>query len=494
MNDFEQPPLLEGPPPRPLLPAPDRDAPESPQSDPTGRGGSGRRLLGLGVFLLFTAALALGVWRHYEKHRQVIDNAEQRANFVPSVRVEAVAQRFGRLHVTLPATTLAFEAANIYARASGYVLQRYVDIGDHVKAGQLLAEITAPEVEAQVAQYQNSLQQAQATVRQNEAQRASTDVTSKRISVLAKDSWATQELADTDRYNFQAQQHATTAAEYNAAATEQQLKYYNQQKIYQQVVAPFDGVITQRNIDVGSLITADAAGGTSMFSLTHSDVIRVWVYVPQDSAFGVKATASYCTSFGDLHGDGNEPSWVRRFSAAAPQDGLVGRQLPEATLQLVLVELRDQSLAAPLLDGGFGDAEAGGDLPSGQHAEAAQPLIPAGQLIGGADEGDLLQVEGLRFPSPAAALVEDVGDLAIAVPVEEPIDLGDELGLELADLRNRQRPFEPQAASGAATQADMGGDHLGLDQGHVLDKQAQDPLAVARLDARIVPNRRELFG
>ena len=288
MNDLDQPPLLEGPPPRPLLPAPDRDAPESPPRGPTGRGGSGRRYLGLGVLLLFTAALALGVWRHYGQHRQVMDTAEQQANFVPSVRVEAVAQRFGRLHVTLPATTLAFEAANIYARASGYVLQRYVDIGDHVKAGQLLAEITAPEVEAQVAQYQNSLQQAQATVRQNEAQRASTDLTSKRISILAKDSWATQELADTDRYNFQAQQHATTAAEYNAAATEQQLKYYNQQKIYQQVVAPFDGVITQRNIDVGSLITADAAGGTSMFSLTHSDVIRVWVYVPQDAAFGVK--------------------------------------------------------------------------------------------------------------------------------------------------------------------------------------------------------------
>ena len=205
MNDFEQPPLLEGPPPRPLLPAPDRHGSERPQSDPTGRGGSGRRLLGLGVFLLFTAALALGVWRHYEQHRQVINTAEQQANFVPSVRVEAVAQRFGRLHVTLPATTLAFEAANIYARASGYVLQRYVDFGDHVTAGQLLAGITAPEVEAQVAQYQNSLQQAQATVRQNEAQRASTDVTNKRISVLAKDSWATQELADTDRYNFQAQ-------------------------------------------------------------------------------------------------------------------------------------------------------------------------------------------------------------------------------------------------------------------------------------------------
>jgi RND family efflux transporter MFP subunit len=239
------------------------------------------------VLLLFTAALALGVWRHYEQHRQVMDTAEQQANFVPNVRVEQVAQRHGNVHVSLPGTTLAFEAANIYARASGYVLKRYVDIGDHVKAGQLLAEITAPEVEDQVAQYQNSLQQAHATVRQNEAQRASTQVTSKRISILANEGWATKELGDTDWYTFQAQHHATTAAQYNAAATEQQLKYYNQQKIYQQVAAPFDGVITQRNIDVGSLITADATSGTSMFSLVHSNVIRVWVYVPQDDAFGV---------------------------------------------------------------------------------------------------------------------------------------------------------------------------------------------------------------
>jgi len=288
MNDLDALPLLKGPPPRPALPAPDHDAPEAPPTTPEGRGGSGRRLFGLGVLVLFMAALALGVWRHYAQHRQVVDTAEQQANFVPNVHVEAVASRLGKLHISLPGTTLAFEAANIYARASGYVSKRYVDIGDHVKAGQLLAEITAPEVEAQVAQYQNTLQQAQATVRQNEAQRASTDVTSRRISVLAKDSWATQELADTDRYNFQAQNHATTAAQYNAAATEQQLKYYNQQKIYQQVVAPFDGVITQRDIDVGSLITADATSGTAMFSMVHSDVIRVWVYVPQDDAFGVK--------------------------------------------------------------------------------------------------------------------------------------------------------------------------------------------------------------
>jgi RND family efflux transporter MFP subunit len=69
---------------------------------------------------------------------------------------------------------------------------------------------------------------------------------------------------------------------------EQQLNYYHQQKSYQQVVAPFDGGIMQRNIDVGSLITADATGGTSMFSLQRGDVMRIWVFVPQDAAFGVK--------------------------------------------------------------------------------------------------------------------------------------------------------------------------------------------------------------
>jgi RND family efflux transporter MFP subunit len=288
MNDLKQPSALKEPPPRPLLPAPDRDIPESAPGEPKGRRGYGRRLLGLSVLLLFTVALALGVWRHYQQHRQVVATTEQQVSFVPTVRVANVRQQLGRLHVTLPATTLGFETANIYARASGYVAKRYVDIGDRVKAGQLLAEITAPEVEAQVAQYQNSLQQAHETTGQNQAQQALAGVTWGRDSVLVNQGWVTKEQGDTDRYTLQAQQHATQASHFNAASMQAQLSYFNQQKIYQQVVAPFDGVITQRNIDVGSLITADAAGGTSMFSLQQSDVIRVWVYVPQDDAFGVK--------------------------------------------------------------------------------------------------------------------------------------------------------------------------------------------------------------
>jgi RND family efflux transporter MFP subunit len=284
MNDIDLPTALEAP-VRPMLPTPGHRVP-GPPSPRNGRRSRGW-LLGLAVLALFLGVLGFGVWSHYQQQLDVTTTAAHQANFVPSVRVEQVAQRRGTVHVSLPGTTLAFEAANIYARASGYVAKRYVDIGDQVKAGQLLAEITAPEVDAQVAQFQNSMHQLEHTTQQNEANRSLAAVTWGRDSVLVKQGWVTQQQGDTDRYNLQAQQQAVQAAQRSAEATQAQLQYYNQQKSYQQVVAPFDGVITQRNIDVGSLITGDATNGTSMFSVVHSDVIRVWVYVPQDSAFGV---------------------------------------------------------------------------------------------------------------------------------------------------------------------------------------------------------------
>ncbi len=76
-------------------------------------------------------------------------------------------------------------------------------------------------------------------------------------------------------------------ADANITAQEAQLRVLNQQKSYQSVIAPFDGVITQRNIDIGSLVQADATSGTFLFTLMHSDVIRIQLYVPQDEAFGV---------------------------------------------------------------------------------------------------------------------------------------------------------------------------------------------------------------
>jgi len=283
MNDLDLLPASEAPLRRPLVPAPYPDIPEPPPHPRGPRGGGGRRLFGLAVLAAIVAALAFGVWQHYQQDRQVAATAAQQATFVPSVRVEQVAQRHGSLHVSLPGTTLAFEQADIYARASGYVLKRNVDIGDHVRLGNSSRRSLPPKLMTRLLSFRT-------TCSSSRRRRGKMKPTARwprspgdANSVLVNQGWVTRQQGDTDRYTLQAQQHATQAAQNSAAAMQAQLQSTNQQKIYQQVLAPFDGVVTQRNIDVGSLITANATSGTSMFTVVQSDVIRVWVYVPQDS-------------------------------------------------------------------------------------------------------------------------------------------------------------------------------------------------------------------
>src|SRR5206468_6371961 len=120
---------------------------QRPSGEHDRRRGSGRRLLGLGALLLLLGGLAIGVWQHYARHLEVTAAAEQHRDFVLSVRVEAVVAGTGTMSVTLPATTNAFQAANTYDRASGYITERNVDIGSRVKAGDLLVAITAPELD-----------------------------------------------------------------------------------------------------------------------------------------------------------------------------------------------------------------------------------------------------------------------------------------------------------------------------------------------------------
>ena len=188
-------------------PARSRDT-QQPSGEHDRRSGSGRRLLGLGALLLLLGGLAVGVWRHYALHLEVTAAAEQHRDFVPTVRVEAVRASATTMSVTLPATTNAFQAANIYARASGYITQRNVDIGSRVKAGDLLAAITAPELDHQIAQAEASLAQAKASRRQTKANRELARVTWGRDSVLVRQGWATQQQGDTDRLNYAAQQQA----------------------------------------------------------------------------------------------------------------------------------------------------------------------------------------------------------------------------------------------------------------------------------------------
>src|SRR6202522_170606 len=241
-------------------------------------------LLGGGTLLLLLGGLAIGGWRHYQAELAVAATAQQARTAVPDVRVAAVRAADSKTTATLPATTTAFEAANIFARTSGYVEKRYVDIGDRVKAGALLADITAPELDHQIAQAKATLAQDQASLQQTQASRELADVTNGRDSKLVKQGWLTLQQGDNDRLTLQAQQAAVGVAQSNIAAQEAQIRILEQEKAYQRVVAPFDGVITQRNIDNGSLVQS---GSTFMFTLMHPDVIRTQAYVPQDEAVGV---------------------------------------------------------------------------------------------------------------------------------------------------------------------------------------------------------------
>jgi RND family efflux transporter MFP subunit len=112
-------------------------------------------------------------------------------------------------------------------------------------------------------------------------------VTGDRDSKLVQQGWATQQQGGTDRLTLEARDAAVAVATANITAQNAQLRVLTQQKNYQSVVAAFDGVMTQRNVDIGALVQADAANGTFLFILMQSDTIRIQPYVPQDEAFGV---------------------------------------------------------------------------------------------------------------------------------------------------------------------------------------------------------------
>jgi RND family efflux transporter MFP subunit len=248
---------------------------------------SGGRLFALGGFLLLAGGLTLGGWGNYSLKQEVKAAARAEHDFVPSLRVATVEANPATVSITLPGTTAAFAEANIYARATGYIAKRNVDIGDRVKAGDLLAELAVPELDHQISQNKATLDQLKSALQQAQANRDLAQLTWNRDAPLVQKGWFTPQQGDTDRLNLQARAAAVAVAEANISSQTDLLKVLQQNRDYASVVAPFDGVITQRNVDVGSLVQGNEASGTFMFEVMQDNVIRIWVYVPQDSAFGV---------------------------------------------------------------------------------------------------------------------------------------------------------------------------------------------------------------
>jgi RND family efflux transporter MFP subunit len=268
-------------------PAVDREIKSPAKHRPPVRRRWGGRLFALVGFLLLAGGLSLGVWGKISQQHQVMATAEQARDFVPSVDVATVKASPGTVSVTLPGTTAAFAAANIFARATGYIAKRNVDIGDHVKAGELLAQLAVPELDDQISQNKATLDHLKSMLDQAEANRKLQQVTWDRDAPLVEKGWVTRQQGTVDVQNLKGQEAAVTAAQHNVTAQEKLVKQLRQQRDYASVVAPFDGVITQRNVDVGSLVQGNATSGTFMFEIMQEDVIRVSAFVPQDAAFGV---------------------------------------------------------------------------------------------------------------------------------------------------------------------------------------------------------------
>lgn len=264
----------------------ERDTAMPPKSRPRRRRWGGR-LFALGACALLVGGIGFGAKRYYLQHQQVTTTAEAGRNFVPSVRVATVEASPAVMSVTLPGTTAPFAQANIYARATGYIDKRNVDIGDHVEQGELLARLAVPELDDQISQNEATLNQLKSALEQAQANLRLAQVTWDRERPVLDKGFVTKQQGSIDVENLHAQQAAVGVAEANIAAQENQLRVLHQNRDYASVVAPFEGVITQRNIDVGSLVQANTAAGTFMFEIMQTNVIRVFLYVPQDAAFGV---------------------------------------------------------------------------------------------------------------------------------------------------------------------------------------------------------------
>ena len=246
------------------------------------------RRLGYATVLGLAVLVGVGTWTHVARSNGAADALQTRKDAVPLVRVLQVKADNAPRVVDLPGSMQAFDAATIYARATGYIGARNVDIGSRVHKGDVLAVIAAPDLDQQLAQARAQLLQMQAALAQAVAQKSLAHVTNQRTSRLVAEGWDSRQQGDQDRTTLSTQSAGVGVAQANVAAQLAQVNRLVELTGFERVVAPFDGVITARQIDVGNLVTADAASGTPMFSIAHNDVLRVQVYVPQEDFFGLK--------------------------------------------------------------------------------------------------------------------------------------------------------------------------------------------------------------
>lgn len=250
------------------------------------------QLLGILAILLFAGVFVLGYLPRVRRERLISQQAHAEEIALPVVNVVRAKQSAPVTQLSLPGNVQAVTEGPIFARAEGYLVKRLADIGDRVKVGQLLAVIDAPDLDQQVTQAKAtldqataSLVQAQANLEQAKANEHLAEVTKQRNDTLVQRGVLSKQEGDQSTAVYGAQ-HATVhaaeasivAAEQNVKAADANLKRLTQLQAYKEVRAPFDGVITLRDVDTGTLINTQT---TMLYRIAQFDVLRIFVNVPQ---------------------------------------------------------------------------------------------------------------------------------------------------------------------------------------------------------------------
>jgi RND family efflux transporter MFP subunit len=250
-------------------------APDGGQHPPAGAPRSSHGLLVAVLVLIVVAAIIVaGVVPRLRAKAAL--SVETRDLAIPTISVIQPKQGAPHQELVLPGNIQAFIDAPIYARTNGYLKNWYVDIGAHVKAGQLLAEIDTPEVDQQLEQARANLNTAQANYRLSQ-------ITANRYQDLKNTDSVAKQDVDNAVGDFQAKAAMVASAEY-------QVKYLEQLESFKRIYAPFDGVITARNTDIGQLIDSGSSGGVtkSLFQIASTRTLRVYVNVPQQYSQSAK--------------------------------------------------------------------------------------------------------------------------------------------------------------------------------------------------------------
>lgn len=284
--------------------SPSETGQQTPQHDPQ-RGTPARKtawIIGAFVLLLLIAG-AITIAGKLGEKKALAAETERLAK--PSVAVTTPKQEQAHEELVLPGTIQAYKESPIYARTNGYVLRWYKDIGSQVKKGELLADIDTPEVDQE-------LLQARATRQQIQAQLGLAKSSAERWQNLRRSDSVSQQEVDQQVSAYQ-------QAQANLAASDANVRRLEQMESFKHIYAPFSGVLTKRNIDVGALINAGNAGpDKELFDIAQVDPLRVYVNVPQTYSPAIKVGMKAFLEQREYAGQEFEGKVVRTSEAIDP--------------------------------------------------------------------------------------------------------------------------------------------------------------------------------